>query len=152
MSASDHLNGEQLKMFMSPNEILAEGYKPSEGLALKRKEAATWGITRSVAAEGVHHPVSLSHSVGWGVRDESGARDARSDKRIANGHHRFVAQQEADPDRLMPVVHGELLSSTQRAGFGLEETAAKKNPDLPSQYHRVYATRAAARPYSAHRW
>jgi hypothetical protein len=62
------------------------------------------GIAKSVAAEGVHEPLQIFH-------DSPGANAAkglsRDDPRgmLRNGHHRFLAQYLANPDRLMPVTH-----------------------------------------------
>jgi hypothetical protein len=118
--------GTQMAMFMTPNEMIAgsvthanDVYGPDgkpaplthEMIAnhprwkeKKRTIERPDGIGKSVAAEGVHEPLNIYH-------DTSGAKAnrglSRDDPRgmLRNGHHRFLSQYYADPDRLMPVVH-----------------------------------------------
>ena len=141
MSASDHLNGEQLKMFMSPNEIDAAGFKPTEPYPLRKtREAKAWGLTDSIAQEGVRYPLTLGHSEAahdeWGA--ETGGR--KPYRAIVNGHHRYYGQRDVDPDRLMPVLHGEdvydsLGSQESNDGsWAVEVRALREAPELPSQY------------------
>jgi len=112
MAASDHIN-EQLKMFMSPNEL--QGYVHSFGdfgstpADVERNTAFKLGQSRdvpafvnSVATEGVKKPLEISHfSAGYG--DEKSK--VRGQTILSQGHHRYVSQMAADPDRLMPVLH-----------------------------------------------
>lgn len=109
-----NLNPDQLKMFMSPREIshYVDGYgdfpgdsprtglphedmkRLDQGYAYVKEDALTRGMGEHVAAEGVHKPVQLYHGA-----------EGPTDKRVWDGHHRVYAQSQADPDRLMPVVH-----------------------------------------------
>jgi len=116
--------GEQLKMFMSPREIESrvQGYgdfgmkapgrvgensygTPTEAmerldsgmLDIKRARTEKSGMALSVALDGVHKPIELKH----GAMPEEG----RGEAWVENGHHRLINQSDADPDRLMPVVH-----------------------------------------------
>lgn len=123
MAASDHLHPEQLKMFMSPNEI--QGYVHEfgdfgsnpraiqSGSVFKVVESKDSGMHDSIAAEGVKKPVEISH-----FNDSYG--DSRSKQRgktiLSQGHHRWASQMEHDPDRLMPVVHH--LNSWGGSGAG----------------------------------
>lgn len=111
MAASDHMN-DQLKMFMSPREVAGyvteygdfgrnTGELPHEVMrencpvrhAAKTRNLADSGMGASVAAEGVKKPLDIIHS------------SRSSDTMLNNGHHRLLAQSQADPDRLMPVIH-----------------------------------------------
>ena len=112
MAASDHLHPHQLKMFMSPHEV--EGYVDSFGdfgsapadiarnTAFKRGESKESGMHDSIAAEGVKKPLEISH-----FDNTYGGEDSkvRGKTILSQGHHRWVSQNDADPDRLMPVVH-----------------------------------------------
>jgi len=111
MAASDHLNG-QLRMFMSPREVFAEvdefndfGSTPADmrrNAAFKLSESQASGMHDSIAAEGVKHPIEISHfdpGVGHGpLKDQHSTH-------LSAGHTRLVSQLTADPDRLMPVIH-----------------------------------------------
>jgi len=97
---------QQLKMFMSPRELLASidymgddsGTDPTlESIAKSRvmkgkiADAKADGLTKRIAAEGVKKPVDVSHN-------QFGAY-------LVNGHHRLAVQASLDPDRLMPIMH-----------------------------------------------
>ncbi len=62
--------------------------------ARKADEASDYGLTDEIEQEGVIHPVRLGRSIG-----ESGK------PMVVGGHHRIAAQNELDPDKLMPVMH-----------------------------------------------
>lgn len=109
MAASDHL---QLRMFMSARDIgdYVDAYGdvgdntgglPHEAMraanpgAVERKinNMGGSGMGDSIAAEGVKKPLDITHR--------------GAERHLVNGHHRLIAQSQADPDRLMPVVHTE---------------------------------------------
>ena len=99
-------------MFMSPRELHAnvDGYSDFGGYVDKPKGADAWstggrnaslkasasersGMDASIAAEGVKKPLAVTHS--------------RHGRILGDGHHRMLAQETADPDRLMPIEHHE---------------------------------------------
>jgi hypothetical protein len=107
MAASDHL---QLKLFMSAREIGDSvsaygdfGQNPgglpheamrtisSDVLERKKNNFGRSGLQESVQTHGVKKPLDITHDSGGMM--------------LANGHHRLIAQSQADPDRLIPVVH-----------------------------------------------
>lgn len=114
MGQSHNLQGEQLAMFMSPNDIKAGGYKFGDGgeniepgeeeettTAIRehklRGADKSWGgnksLAQSVESEGVKEPIGLHTS---------------AEKRVLRqGHHRYFSQERADPNKLMPVVHSD---------------------------------------------
>lgn len=123
MAASDHVNPHQLRMFMSPNEIAdyvhefgdfgADPKRVESGAAYKVRESKDSGMHDSIAAEGVKKPIEISHfDDSYGVTDSK----ARGKRILSQGHHRWASQMEADPDRLMPVVHH--LNSWGGSGAG----------------------------------
>jgi hypothetical protein len=123
MAASDHLHPDQLKMFMSPREIAgyidefgdfgAEPKYIESGTAAKMAESRDSGMHDSIAAEGVKKPVEISHfSENYGDPKSR----VRGKTILSQGHHRWASQNDADPDRLMPVVHH--LNSWGGAGAG----------------------------------
>lgn len=143
MAASDHLNGQQLKMFMSPNEIDAAGYTPTEDQPLRKtREAKAWGLTESIKNGGVQYPVTLGHTYSerTEVKDRSTGvwrtqhAEPVEEKHLINGHHRYFAQKEVDPDRLMPVQHGEEAHTVLRQSLQVEARSQLEAPELPSQY------------------
>ena len=90
----------QLPMFMSANDIRESGVplQKDDVLDYKLEEADESGLLASVEQHGVHAPLVMEH----GYPDKYGGFGEVS---MANGHHRFAAQEVADPDRLMPVTH-----------------------------------------------
>ena len=127
MAASDNLN-QQLQMFMTPREMMngavthandvwgPEGPSPMNDFMLDKhsvwrekriRNTRHTGLTASVAAEGVHEPLQIFHDTPAGKKARGFAGD---DPRgmLRNGHHRFLAQYDADPDRYMPVTHRDI--------------------------------------------
>ena len=110
MAASDHLHPHQMKMFMSPNEL--HGYvsaygdldpdRPESGIAFKLRESKETPFYDSVASEGVKKPIEISHFSSTYGGENSKQRNTIV---LSQGHHRVFSQAEADPDRLMPVIH-----------------------------------------------
>lgn len=97
---------QQLKMFMSPRELLAsidymgddsgtdptlEAITKSPVMKGKIAGANKAGLTKRIAADGVKKPLDVSHN-------QFGAY-------LANGHHRLAVQASLDPDKLMPIMH-----------------------------------------------
>jgi hypothetical protein len=108
MPANDHLQPEQLKMFMSANEIMGS-HKPNpadfeddasdeEGWERKSAEAMESGVYESIEREGVRDPVNLYTK----YPDKT---TPKREQRIGNGHHRVAVMNDLDPDELMPVLH-----------------------------------------------
>lgn len=97
---------EQLRMFMTPREIVSE-YAPLLGDRLKvnqpftkfEEPEATWerkaqeadkvGLTASIKERGVEIPVSLDPSTDM----------------VVGGHHRIAAALKINPDQFIPVMH-----------------------------------------------
>jgi hypothetical protein len=117
MTASSHLQPEQLKMFMSANEIMSthvpnpadfededEDFASSDeevtGNFWDRKltESMDNGTYDSIHHEGVKEPVNL-------YTKHPDKNTPKREQRIGNGHHRVAAMNELDPDEVMPVLH-----------------------------------------------
>lgn len=105
---------EQLKMFMSPREIVRQ-FRPGDApsgperaqlFSRKLAEARASGLHHSVAEEGVRQPIDLAH--GEGV--------------VLEGHHRLVSAMDTAPDRLIPVLHHETFKTYHR-GWSQAEKA-----------------------------
>jgi hypothetical protein len=111
MAASDHLQPQQLAMFMTPREILKD-YSPGDASAYG-SEGAMWARTRAradeeddvphgsltnnIRANGVTEPIELTHSP----------------RTMADGHHRMSVARDVAPDRLVPVIHHETYDDFQ---------------------------------------
>jgi len=108
MAAKHLVNPNQLKMFMSADEITAH-YQPLDadrnrsgaGLestpelyARKNREFQQSGMTPSIARHGVIDPVHLGTAHG---------REGKP--QIMGGHHRIASSMDLNPHRLMPVLH-----------------------------------------------
>lgn len=106
MAASDHLQPQQLSMFMTARELynhpsvdVAGGtsdygghWKSLRSMHMtKRRENKADGLDVHVAEHGVHGPVTMAHT--------------RSGPRTSDGHHRIVAAYDANPESLVPVEH-----------------------------------------------
>ena len=132
MAAPDNLRPEQLKMFMTAREI-ADRFQPSdwdrdkvrdpehgmrpetdeEVMSRKLTESKSYdfgNIYPSIAAEGVHTPVHLSHQFGEVQRRGPGA-PSQGKPQIGEGHHRVAVSMDTDPDRLIPVMHHESMDA-----------------------------------------
>lgn len=103
MSANDHLNWRQLSMFMPAGEILAThdlgdshpSMPPEKLLARRQRQNKEFGLDKSVAAEGVHAPITIDH-----VPEDYNMRPA-----VDDGHHRLVAAMAANPRMEVPLQH-----------------------------------------------
>lgn len=127
MAASDHVNPNQLRLFMTPREIMSE-YEPASGDYMvgedtrdvwkrKEREARISGMTRSIREKGVQVPVSLHPD--W--------------NEIMGGHHRIAAAYSVDPDSVIPVTYDE---SSWDATDTEEDTIRRHNlRDLPDTEH-----------------
>lgn len=139
MSAGDNIQYEQLRMFMSPNDLIGSGYKmnPSdiEGIDLtnarntgyppehamerrKANEASDSGLFRSIARRGVEQPLGLY--TGEPVVRKVGLPNWPS-RVIANGGHRYAVQRLLNPDRLMPVLHSRTPAEAVLSGESFED-------------------------------
>ena len=111
MAARHKLNPDQLRMFMSADEITAH-YQPLEGdrqrvskenrrestgevYARKAREFGPYGEA-SIAQHGVIDPVHLGTKYGTEGKPQ-----------IVGGHHRIAVSMNVNPHRLIPVVHHE---------------------------------------------
>lgn len=112
MAAHEHLQGEQLSMFLPAKNLMdypplddhdtkpETFHKAKDLLAFKRDRIKNDYLhsgsgnkfKESVAREGVHNPVQLHRTLrgnrGWGVGD---------------GHHRVIAAYDTNPDMEVPV-------------------------------------------------
>lgn len=119
MPAKRHINPSQLKMFMTPKELM-EHFQPNPGdidhhdiemyddggnarsdedinsefWDIKRDENDLSGLTEDVAAIGVRTPVTVQYHKLHGPV-------------IRGGHHRIAAAMEVNPDMLIPVNYAE---------------------------------------------
>ena len=131
MSASDHLQSRQLKMFMTAREITSQ-YQPADGDRLTKwhgqheyrpeTDDEMWSrkgveatndrvivghpsLTAALVADGVKAPIPLGREIG------------RSGKpQVAGGQHRIAAMMDNKPDELMPVVHHTSIGQAKRYG------------------------------------
>lgn len=109
MTASRHLNMNQLKMFMSPLELRNEGLFTREGPASKKIDAAKYsGMYEDIKEHGVKKPI--------GLLLDSNKDNGRTHTDLVNGHHRFFSQEDIDEDRLMPVTFSNKEYEAMRAG------------------------------------
>lgn len=113
MSASDHLQPEQLRMFMTPREIVEGGrfapsdkqYGESVGRMWQRKLKESQrpptsrghgaGLYDSIARSGVQSPVELYH----------GNPEEHDPDQVWDGHHRLASAYATRPDAHIPVEH-----------------------------------------------
>ena len=108
MSASDHLQPEQLRMFMparelrsmESSEVTAFG-SPAQMWKDKARDNRRDQMNESVAKHGVLTPVEVAY--GFNGKDDRVPL-------IWGGHHRIQAAYEHDPDMLVPVRHHDLAS------------------------------------------
>lgn len=109
MAASDHLQGEQLAMFMPAHALM--DYSSSEsryprGASTrvdtelhdeKLKESQTSGLLEKIRDQGVKEPVSIlirKHETTWDDYHQ-----------LWNGHHRVVSANNVNPNMEVPVWH-----------------------------------------------
>lgn len=105
MAASDHLNRQQLQMFMPAGEIVAThgsseavGKETTESV-MKRKQRENktrgFGLDRTIAREGVQRPITIDHL----------PEDFNMPPEVKDGHHRLAAAYSHDPKTEVPVQH-----------------------------------------------
>lgn len=113
MSAARHVNVEQLRMFMTPNEIVGSdilygdqvsGETREEMFAYKRDDSERrWAdptepggamLDESIRREGVKKPVAIGHTAYTEGRPV-----------FTDGHHRLAMAYELAPDNYIPVTH-----------------------------------------------
>lgn len=128
MAAHNNLNPDQLKMFMSANEIKGqyqpldgdrEGYeddnevwdrklseasapKPYYDMAHEKVVLNSGSHLDHLKTHGVTQPVHLGNEYG-----SSGRRE------VVGGHHRVAVMSHLSPDQLMPVLHHEDIWEAQ---------------------------------------
>jgi hypothetical protein len=137
MAASDHIQPEQLKMFMSPREIREDGYGLPEAGDEYRYQRKL-GRANDPALEQVpgDRGGTLYDSVGKdGVKLPLRLVTSESERVLGNGHHRFVSQEQQDPDRLMPVLHHadkeDAVLSGARQELSVERAASRRRVLTP---------------------
>lgn len=117
MARRNHINPDQLRMFMSAREIspassvdAAEQDEEAFEQLMDKKlnESIDRGLYDDIARKGVKAPVQVIHHPTVG-------------NILGHGNHRFASQRDIDPDALMPVVHTD---------------AVRPYPDDPSEYIR----------------
>lgn len=102
MAADDHLNQNQLRMFMTPSELMSYATAESdwddteqEAWDRRANEAEDEGLTEDIVSRGVQHPIKIRHGAG--------------SARIDDGHRRIAASQRLIEDdgrqRYLPVEH-----------------------------------------------
>lgn len=129
MSAADHLQPQQLRMFMTAREIRSS-YQASDwdrqtNLDVRPTRPETddevfdrklddvqhdpdWGgLSSSIDQHGVQSPVHLAMQTGRNGMPQ-----------VGEGHHRVAYESHAHPDRLMPVMHH--LSMTQLGSYAAD--------------------------------
>lgn len=128
MPAHDHLQPQQLRMFMRADEIMGSttpGDFPdaadSGQWAIKEHDSRSRpenpmsspfgggrSLRASIEAEGVHDPVEIQH------------RSSQPKPILVNGHHRVATERSLDKGRYLPVEHSEV-----------KERAPHVMPDAP---------------------
>ena len=135
MAADDHLQGEQLKMFTLPREIIQQyplGDQASESTRqlMERKaqeadkpnyqgdyegdygpEGKRLSLAQSINMHGVQRPVYVSHYFSQAQQSAYSM--------FQNGHHRLAVAARDMPDTYIPVQHGG--SPEFGYGFGTPE-------------------------------
>lgn len=125
MAARNHINPNQLKMFMTPREIdptgsvdnddsidrsLSERSRRNylEGLLDRKKATADEiGLSDSILEEGVKTPIQVIH-------------DPKGGNILGHGNHRFAVARQM-PDTLIPVIHTEGARSSTTGELDLWE-------------------------------
>ena len=124
---------EQLRMFMTPAEILSERRVNGNEIEDEDYEVAgydTWDGDFDYddpdvrgAAEEAMWSRKLDEAYDDGTYDsieEEGVRSpiALGPERIGNGHHRIATANNLNPHQFVPVMHYSFDSTALRAGFG----------------------------------
>lgn len=116
MSAAGHVNPNQLRMLMTPQEVMDEAfpgdYTPladDENLGTKglwdyklHESKGPEGVLPSIAAHGVETPIILRHGVNH--FDDAG-KMVEGGTIINDGHHRLISAATARPEQYIPVLH-----------------------------------------------
>jgi hypothetical protein len=124
MAAKDHFNPNQLRLFMTPTEIMKHfepisgDFKRNESVeelwGRKAEESHDAGLTDSIRKQGVQVPVSLDI-------DRS---------RVVGGHHRIAAAHTVDPNMSIPVNYGSGSYDAHREEWRVIDTFGLD--DLPN--------------------
>lgn len=123
-------------MFMSPRDVgqtvthygdfgYNSGGTPRESMSAWRKSRVEskdhnndeTGMGASIRADGVKKPIEIYHGM-----------NGPDEVMLMNGHHRTLAQEDADPDRLMPVIHHAQGAARGYGNFGLSADTARHDP------------------------
>lgn len=124
--AKEHLQGEQLKMFMTPNEIIARvddsvDRNDEEDIdqlwEMKESELDNSpeysNLKKSVNEEGVKRPVTLTTNYG-----------GKGTLFMGDGHHRVVAayqkQEKTGRQQYVPVIYSNNYGETAGSDFDVE--------------------------------
>jgi hypothetical protein len=106
MANKNHINPDQLRMFMSAREIDPDTSVDAEEddrdsldelLGYKLDESKQTGLYYDIGRRGVQTPIQVIHDDTYGKRV------------LGHGNHRFAAQRDINPDALIPVVHTDAV-------------------------------------------
>lgn len=144
MSATDHVNGQQLRMLMTAGELHAMHsidvplhpearygghWKTMDAMwKTKRKENKTNNVPASIAEHGVHMPVTLA----TGDRDFGGAMV------IEHGHHRIQAAFEHNPEMYLPVEHEDYDRGKNYGSVAEQNEHARRIGAIPGWTEHQY--------------
>jgi len=144
MAASDHVNPQQLRMFMTARELynthsidvplhpearFGGHWKTMDAMwKTKRKENRTNNVPEAIAKHGVHMPVTLAH----GDRDFGGATV------IEHGHHRIEAAYRHDPEMYLPVEHEDYDLPRYRPSVAEQNEHARRIGAIPDWTEHQY--------------
>ena len=143
MAAADHVNPQQLRMFMTARELYnthsidvplhpearyGGAWKTMGAMwKSKAKDNKTNNVPASVAAHGVHMPVTLAHG-----------RDFGDATVIEHGHHRILAAYKHDPDMLIPVEHEDYDSPRNYGTTAEQNEHARRVGTIPGWTEHQY--------------
>ena len=109
MSASDHVNSYQLKMFMQAHELMnvnaadtprwdpLSKHQPMHDR--KMQESKETPLYNSIAEQGVQKPITLD-TMSFNEDDPSDYEEV-----IRDGHHRVAAANDINPNMYIPVTY-----------------------------------------------
>lgn len=123
MAEKQHLQGEQLRMFIPAKELMehtpldtvgANTFHEAHGMVGRKRDKIKTNTThsrykdlgQSIAKEGVELPVELKRISG--VYDHEAKRRVNPEHEswgVTDGHHRTIAAYDANPDMEVPVIY-----------------------------------------------
>ena len=123
MTEKQHLQGEQLRMFVPAKELMehtpldtvgANTFHEAHGMLGRKRDKIKTNTThsgykdigQSIAKEGVKEPIELRRI--RGVYDHETQRRVNPEHEswaVMDGHHRTIAAYDANPDMEVPVIY-----------------------------------------------